>query len=215
MARRIERVQIAGPAGPLQGLLMLPEPSRAGAALLCHPHPRHGGTMHSSALVHAARALESLGLAVLRFNFRGAGQSAGSHTGGPGERRDAEAALSWLADRHPHEPLLVGGFSFGAWVGLAVGAERAGVGALIGIAPPLALYDFAFLEPGTTPLLCVAGDADPFCPVRALVDLQARLGPRLQLGILAGAGHLLATHPRELENAVRRFAATTLGDGPA
>jgi alpha/beta superfamily hydrolase len=210
VTRRAERLRLDGPAGALDALLMRPERPHPGAALLCHPHPPQGGSMHTKALVHTARALESAGLPVLRFDFRGVGRSAGRWSGGSGEREDARAALAWLAARHAGEPLVVGGMSFGAWIGLQVGSESPGVHALVAVAPPLALYDFGFLRAAGPPILCVAGDADPFCPVSDLEALAARLGARLEPVVLPGAQHLLTTHLEALYAAVRRFALERL-----
>jgi alpha/beta superfamily hydrolase len=215
--RRIERLQIPGPAGALEALLQVPETPRPGAALLCHPYPPGGGTLHTKALARTARALESAGLAVLRFDFRGVGRSAGHWSGGPGERQDARAALAWLAARHAGQPLLAGGMSFGSWIGLQVGSSVPQVGALLAIAPPLALYDFGFLAAAGPPLLCVAGDADPFCPLDDLQALAARLGARARLAVLPGGGHLLTDRLEPLHEAVRGFADDWLasrGAGP-
>jgi len=210
MSHRIEAVTLAGPAGPLEAQCMIPAAGpAAGAALLCHPHPLQGGTMHTKALHHAARALVAAGFPVLRFNFRGVGRSAGAHTGGPGERDDARAALDWLAWRFPG-PTVVGGFSFGSWVGLEVGNADPRVAALIGIAPPLSLYRFDFLESGTAPLLAVVGDRDAFCPVPDLEALGTRLGARATIRILPGAEHLLTTHLAPLHDAILGFARAVL-----
>jgi alpha/beta superfamily hydrolase len=166
--------------------------------------------MHTKALHRAARALESAGLAVLRFNFRGVGRSAGRWSGGSGERDDALAALEMLVARYPGEPLVVGGFSFGAWIGLDIGRSRPEVRALVGIAPALDLYDFGFLEGESRALLLVAGDRDPFCPIDALGAVAARLGPSASLVVLPGAAHLLTTHLGELEVSIRDFTARAL-----
>jgi hypothetical protein len=182
----------------------------AGAALLCHPHPLHGGTMHTKALHHAARAMVEVGLPVLRFNFRGVGRSAGTHTGGPGERDDARAALAWLAARFAG-PLLAGGFSFGSWVGLEVGNAEPRVAALLAIAPPLHLYDFDFLASGKAPVFAVAGDRDPICPAPDLERFAARFAPRVTTAILPGAEHLLTAHLGPLHAAVLDFARAHCG----
>lgn len=206
MSHRIEVVRLAGPAGPLEAQCMIPAAPISAAALLCHPHPLHGGTMHTKALSHVARALVAARLAVLRFNFRGVGRSAGAHTGGPGERDDARAALAWLAARYPEQPLVTGGFSFGAWVGLEVGNADPRVQALIGIAPPLSLFDFDFLAAGRADLLAVAGDRDAFCPAPALAELGTRLGGRATIRILPGAEHLFLGHLAALHDTVLDFA---------
>jgi alpha/beta superfamily hydrolase len=207
--RRIEPLTLRGPAGTLEALCMRPAAVRPGAALLCHPHPLHGGTMHTKAVYHAARALTDVGLPVLRFNFRGVGASAGEHSGGPGERDDARAALAWLATRHPGEPLLVGGFSFGAWIGCAVGQEHGGVRALVALAPPLDLYDFGFVR-GDRPILCLAGDRDEFVRPERLHAWARPFGAAAHVVVLAGARHLLVTHLRAVETAVRAFAGAVL-----
>lgn len=214
MNRRIDTVDLPGPAGRLEALWVQPLESRPGAALVCHPHPQHGGTMHAKAVHAISRALAGLGLAVLRFNFRGVGRSAGHFSGGPGEREDARAALAWLTARHPGEPLLVGGFSFGAWIGLAVGSAAPGVVGLLAIAPPLELYDFGLLTPRGVPVLCVAGTRDPFCPQPALAAFAAQAPARVTRVVLDGAEHLMTTHLGDLEDAVARFAATCLESTP-
>lgn len=211
MIRRVEAPPLAGPAGPLEAQLLVPEPSRPGAALLCHPHPQHGGTMHTKALYRAARALVDLGLPVLRFHFRGVGRSAGAFDGGPGERDDARAALAWLESSHAGVPLVVGGFSFGSWIGLDVGSRSPAVVALLGLAPPLALYDFGFLRGCPVRMHCIAGDRDPFCPAPELVALVTALGPHASCDILPGGEHLLTGQLDALGTAVQRFVAGTLG----
>jgi hypothetical protein len=207
MTRQVQRVQIDGPEGALEGLLVVGNSGRRGAALVCHPHPSHGGTMHSKTVHHAALAFEGANLEVLRFNFRGVGRSAGRYGEGVGEREDAAAALAWLERRRPGEPLLAAGFSFGSWVGLDVGRARDSVRALVGIAPPLALYSFDFLRGCRKPLLLVAGDADPFCPVASLQELQSTLNPATEIAILPGAGHLLVERLPELRGVLSRFAS--------
>jgi alpha/beta superfamily hydrolase len=207
--RRIESLRIAGPAGALEAQLLIPHTPRRGAALLCHPHPQHGGTMHTKALHHAARGLASAGIPVLRFQFRGVGCSAGRYTGGPGERADARAALEWLAARHSGEPLVAGGFSFGSWVALTVGLERDDVHALVALGPPVGLYDFSFVR-GDRPLLCAAGDRDAFAPPERLRDFARALGPKCELVLFENAEHLLATHTAAVEAAVHEFAARIL-----
>src|SRR5579863_2757718 len=115
---------LAGPAGRLEAILWSPSAgSPAMAALVCHPHPLFGGTMHNKVVYQAAKSLDALGLAVLRFNFRGTGLSAGTHDRGRGERGDVIAALDFLAKEFPAKPLLVAGFSFGCFVGLRVGCK--------------------------------------------------------------------------------------------
>jgi len=208
--RRIEPVTLTGPAGLLEAQWMHPATARAGAAVVCHPHPLHGGTMHTKAVYHTARALAAAGLPVLRFNFRGVGRSAGTHSGGAGERDDARAAIAHAVERHSGEPLVVGGFSFGAWVGCAVGQDDPAVRGLLALGPPLALYDFGFVR-GDRPILCLAGDRDAFVSAAALRAWGEALGAAATVVVLAGAEHLLTTHLHDLEDAVGAFARRVLG----
>src|SRR6059058_3169935 len=131
---------LIGPAGPLEALL---DQSATGthvraAVVFAHPHPQFGGTMHTKAVYQGAKGLTRIGCAVLRFNFRGVGRSAGEFDQGDGEHADFRAALDYMAARYPGVPLWAAGFSFGAWVALEVGAADDRVTALIGIAPPVA-----------------------------------------------------------------------------
>lgn len=210
MSCRIERLDLAGPAGRLEAQWTIPAQPRAGAALVLHPHPQHGGSMHTKAVHATARALAAAGLPVLRFNFRGVGHSAGHHTGGPGELEDAHAALAWLSAHNPGGPFLVGGFSFGAWVGLSLESSGPALACLLAIAPPLGMYDFGFVAPTGVPILCVAGTRDPFCPEPDLDRFAADRPARVTLALLCGAEHLLTTHLPELESAVTRFAVRCL-----
>ena len=212
MSRRLHRLELAGPAGNLEALHTLPPAPARGAALICHPHPEHGGTMHTKAVYRTARALLDAGYEVLRFNFRGVGHSAGHFDGGRGEVDDARAALAWLAERPAASRLmLVAGFSFGAYVALRLAEQVETIGARIGIGVPLDLFDFDFLRPGGTPLLLVAGAEDRFCPPEALRRLGARLGPQARVRLFPGAGHLLLEALPQLHDAVERFGREIRG----
>ncbi len=134
---------LPGPAGRLEALLWSPPDRDDGsqpplAAVVCHPHPLFGGTMHNKVVYQAAKTLHGFHLPVLRFNFRGVGLSEGTHDKGHGERDDVSAALNFLATEYPQVPLLLAGFSFGSWVGLRVGCGDARVTALIGLGLPVA-----------------------------------------------------------------------------
>jgi alpha/beta superfamily hydrolase len=198
---------IAGPAGPLEGLIQGradPPPSRV--AVVCHPHPLGGGTLHTKVVHRAARALEASGHRVLRFNFRGVGASAGVHDRGGGEQEDVRAALAAIGALHPGLPATVAGFSFGAWVGLRVGADDPRVTALVGIAPPVNLYDFGFLTTCPKPKLVVHGTADAVAPFEALLDLYPKLAEPKLLVRLEGGSHLLTDHLDPVEAAILDFA---------
>lgn len=214
MGLRVEALTLAGAAGPLEARLDWPQLPARGAALVCHPHPLHGGSMHTKAVHRTARALVAAGFVTLRFNFRGVGRSSGRFTGGDGELADARSALAQLVARRPGGALVLGGFSFGATVALRLGAEAQRtmtVSALCGIAPPLLMHDFGFLVGTSLPLLLVAGDADPFCPAPALAGLQQRIGAGARIAILPGAGHLLLEKLDELERTVHAFALQVAG----
>ena len=214
MSRKLQRLDLVGPAGRLEALLTAPAGSPRAAALVCHPHPQHGGSMHTRAVHHTALALVETGLCALRFNFRGVGRSEGSFGGGAGEREDARAMLRWLAQSAPGLPLVLAGFSFGAAIALGLAPELAAaaerVAALVGVGPALVLDDFGFLAATRQPVLLVAGDRDPYSPRAALQGLQARLGSRLEVVLLLGAGHLLVERLPELRAAVRAFVARVL-----
>jgi alpha/beta superfamily hydrolase len=185
-------------------------PAPQAASLVCHPHPQHGGTMHTKVVYRAARGLAQAGCSVLRFNFRGVGQSAGTWDEERGERLDAVAALDWLAQRDTAQPLLVGGFSFGSFMGLQAGIQHPQVRGLLGIGLPLDRYRFEFLDGNTLPLLLISGAADPFCPAAELRQLAHRLGPHVELHILPGDGHLLLNSLSTVQELLAAFATRTL-----
>jgi alpha/beta superfamily hydrolase len=201
---RIETFSIAGPAGRIECLLKRPaEPADGGpAAVVCHPHPQFGGTMHNRVVHAAAEALAGLGMPTLRFNFRGVGRSGGEHDGGRGEQDDLAAALDSLAARCPGAPLLVAGYSFGAYVGLSVGCRDDRVEALIGIAAPMALYDFSFLRACAKPLTFIHGEADPFAPLGLVLTVAAALPGGAGVTPIKGAAHGFQDHLDALAAAV-------------
>jgi len=202
-------VTIDGPAGPLEGLLDEPRatPNQAGpraAVVFAHPHPQQGGTMHTKAVFQGAKGLVRIGCAVLRFNFRGVGSSAGTFDEGLGETEDYRAALDFLHARYPDAPLWAAGFSFGSWVALETGAADPRVSALIGIAPPVARAGYAFphtLET-TKPKFFVQGDLDELCPMKDLWAFYARLKEPKELVVIDGASHLFQGKTREVGEAL-------------
>src|SRR5579859_167615 len=165
MAGEIKSFFLAGPAGRLEALLNTGDVTATHAALVCHPHPLHGGTMHNKVVFHAMKALNSLGVPVLRFNFRGAGASAGKHDVGRGEVDDVRAALDWL-NAEFHLPIIFTGFSFGAAVGLRAACPHPNVDSLISLGTPAQvmgrLYGYDFLETCAKPKLFVSGGVDEF-----------------------------------------------------
>ena len=181
--------------------------------MICHPHPLYGGDMDNPVVIRAAEVAQAVGLATLRFNFRGVGASEGSHAGGVGEGDDARAALATLAERLPAgRPLALGGYSFGAWVAARVAMlEAGGLHALCLIAPPLAMLDFGFARPVAHTLL-VAGSRDTYCSAEALRALAARL-PGAETVVVDGAEHFffgkLFPLGAALEAWARRWTATS------
>jgi hypothetical protein len=157
------RFFLQGPAGRLEAMLWTTASAEPDlVALVCHPHPLFGGTLHNKVVFQAAKALHRRAIPVLRFNFRGAGQSEGEHDKGTGERDDVRSALDFLAAKFPGRPILLTGFSFGAWVGLRVGCEDVRVSDLIGLGIPVNSFDLSFLYGCVKPKLFVQGGNDPF-----------------------------------------------------
>lgn len=192
-APRIETFMLPGPAGRLECLLKTPAGDAArGAAVVCHPHPLFGGTLHNKVVHAAAEALVGLGLPALRFNFRGAGRSAGTHDAGRGESDDLRAVLDEATRRFPGAPLLVAGYSFGAYVGLGVGCFDPRVAALIGIAAPAGIFDFGFLRECTKPLTLIHGEADPLAPLGLILTLAAALPQGARVVPVPEAAHNFA-----------------------
>jgi uncharacterized protein len=195
-----------GPAGRLEALLWTSaEPNPAMAALVCHPHPLYGGTMHNKVVFQAAKSLHGAGLPVLRFNFRGAGLSEGEHDRGRGEREDVRAALDYLAGEFPGLPVVLAGFSFGAWVGLAVGAEDARVRRLIGIGIPVNDSDFSYLWESTKAKLIVVGTEDQYAARQRVEELVDSLAEPKRLILVPGAGHFFNGKLGRLDRAIREW----------
>jgi uncharacterized protein len=172
------------------------------AVVVCHPHPLFGGTMHNKVVYQTAKALDALGLPVLRFNFRGTAGSAGKHDRGNGEREDVRAALDFLAVEFPAIPLLVAGFSFGCWVGLRVGCEDERVVSLIGLGTPVNSTDFSFLMQCAKPKLFVHGGGDQFGDVAKVKSLVSTLPGENQLVVVEGADHFFAGKLDQLNQAI-------------
>lgn len=196
--------------GHLEANLREAEEPLRGAAVLCHPHPLYGGTMHTKAVFRTAQALNAVGIHALRFNFRGVGSSTGSYDEGVGEREDARTALDWLGDRFPDLPLVMGGFSFGSRIGLSVGVEDPRVDALIGLGVAVDLYDFSFLGETEKPLLVVQGEDDEFGPGARVREILEAMGDHITVEVVPGADHYFHDRFDELRGAVRSY----FGDGP-
>ncbi len=182
--------EIAGPAGPLEALLDLPEGEPRAVAVLGHPHPLHGGTMHTKALYQAAKALPRIGVAALRFNFRGVGRSAGVFDAGPGEKDDFRAAIEFISGRFPNLPIWAAGMSFGSWVAMTTGAEDPRVSLLLGIAPPVDRYDFDILRTSPLPKFIVHGESDELISIKEIRKFYAQIPEPKELVTIEDASHL-------------------------
>jgi alpha/beta superfamily hydrolase len=192
-------VDIAGPAGRLDALWEEP-PSARTAAVVCHPHPLFGGTMHTHAVHRIARAARGAGVATLRFQFRGVGRSEGVHDGGRGEQDDVRAAVAWVRARRAAPALLLAGFSFGAQVSLAVASADPAISGLLAAGLPLQRdeEDLARKYPG--PLASIQGERDEFATAAQVAEaLAGSAGPR-RLSAIRGASHLFTEDLGSLEH---------------
>jgi alpha/beta superfamily hydrolase len=205
----IRSLFLDGPAGRLEALLNLGAEKATHAAVVCHPHPLYGGTLHNKVVFHTMKALHSFGFPVLRFNFRGAGLSQGEYDNGRGEVEDVRTALVWL-DREFHLPLLFAGFSFGAAVGLQAACPDARVQAAIGLGLPVApiderSYDFGFLQTCSKSKLFVSGARDQFGPQAQLERIVESLPEPKKLVLIARADHFFAGRLREMRETVESW----------
>ena len=204
---------LPGPAGRLEAILWSPSAgSPAMAALVCHPHPLFGGTMHNKVAYQAAKSLDALGLPVLRFNFRGTGKSEGKHDRGEGERGDVRAALDFLAAEFPNVPLLVAGFSFGCWVGLRAGCEDARVTSLIGLGAPVNNADFSYLARCEKPKLFVHGANDIYGAVDKVKSLVASLPGENKLVVVEEADHFFVGKLDQVNAAITNWMSERISD---
>lgn len=205
VANGIKSFFLDGPAGRLEALLNEGQPDAAHTALVCHPHPLFGGTMHNKVVYHAMKTLSGFGFPVLRFNFRGAGMSEGEHDRGQGEQEDVRAALNWL-DSAFHLPIIFCGFSFGAATGLRVACSDARIAGLIGLGTPVGVegrvYNYQFLQDCIPPKLFVSGSRDQYGPpesLRKIVDLAPE--PK-EIVIVEGGDHFFEGHLTEMQAAI-------------
>jgi alpha/beta superfamily hydrolase len=203
-----------GPAGPVEALLDEPSVTTVRAAVVfAHPHPQFGGTVHTKVVYQGAKALTRIGCAVLRFNFRGVGRSAGTFSGGRGEMDDFRTALDYMAMRYPDARLWTAGFSFGAWVALEAGAQDDRVSALIGIAPPVATsisgqtYSFAHTLASRKAKFFVQGEADEVCPLEAMWAFYAKLSEPRELVVIDAADHLFEGKTQDVGEALEDLLA--------
>lgn len=219
----IRSLFLHGPAGRLEALLNAGAPHATHAAVVCHPHPLFGGTLHNKVVFHTMKALNNFGFPVLRFNFRATGLSQGEHDHGRGEVHDVRAALDWL-DAEFHLPLIFAGFSFGAAVGLRAACPDSRVKAAISLGTPVApvtsdasdkaelprSYTFDFLHACTKPKLFISGSRDPFGPRSKLEALVASAADPKRLVLIESADHFFAGHLHELRETIEAWLKETL-----
>ena len=199
--------------GQLEAIYRPSAEDAARVALVLHPHPLYGGTMHNPVVFHCARALHEAGFETLRINFRGVGESSGAYDDGQGEIDDARVALDYLLRQQPMaREVLVAGFSFGAAIGLRLGCTDPRVQRIVAIATPAGHYDLGFLARCTKPKLFVHGDRDDVAPLAMLRDALDRLAvPAFELRVIAGTGHFFDGHLDELRAAVQGFVGRPPG----
>jgi len=215
MAGEIKSFFLEGPAGRLEALLNVGTGgvTATHAALVCHPHPLYGGTMHNKVVYHAMKALTGFGFPALRFNFRGAGMSLGKHDEGRGEVEDVRAALAWLKQEF-NLPIVFAGFSFGAAVGMPAACSDANVRALIALGTPIAAegraYGYDYLARCAKPKLFISGGNDEYGPTPKLEAVVAQAAEPKQLVLIPGADHFFAGQAKEVQRVIEDWVRATL-----
>jgi alpha/beta superfamily hydrolase len=195
---------IAGPVGDLQVLPELPAGAPRALAVVCHPHPLHGGTLHNKIAHQLARTFNQLGAVSVRFNFRGVGDSAGSYDEGRGEQQDLLAVTAWAAERWPGLPLWLAGFSFGGFIAIRAAASLRPQ-RLVAVAPAVNYFPADTLVVPPTDWLLIQGDADDIVPLDRVQSFAATIHPRPVLTILDGAGHFFHGRLNDVRQAILDF----------
>jgi alpha/beta superfamily hydrolase len=209
-----ERVrQIPGPAGALEALIDMPVGAPRVAVVFAHPLSTMGGTMHTKVVYQSAKALTRIGCAVLRFNFRGVGSSAGAPDNGRGELDDYRAAVAFMASQHPNLEMWAAGFSFGAYIAATAGADDDRICALIAIAPPVDRYEFASVKMSHKPKFIIHGERDELISLKMVRHFYAQLPEPKDLVEIDRANHLFDGQAGEVGDALadllEDFSCTT------
>ncbi len=206
--KALRHVDLFGSSGRLEALYRdLQEP--AAVAIVCHPHPSGGGTLHNKVVFRAARGFENANVATLRFNFRGVGTSGGSHEGGEGEQEDVATAIQWVQRTHPGKRIFVGGFSFGSWVASRAACENPDVFAVFLIGAPVNQYDFGHVRRCEKPMLFLQGTQDEYGDVEKLEKLVQPIR-NAQSVIVTGADHFFTKQLDAVEETMRGWAEELL-----
>ncbi len=204
-------LRLTGPAGAIELLADVPEPqvARAGSAIVCHPHPLHGGSMHNKVVVILERSLRELGLHTVRFNFRGIGASEGEFDEGRGETLDLLAVAEWLRKARPHDALWLAGFSFGSYVAL-LAARHLPVKQMISIAPPVGRWDFSAAIAPPCPWLIVQGEDDDVVEPQAVFDWVDAMPDKPALVRMPETGHFFHRRLMDLRGAIKNGVRANL-----
>ena len=206
-------VLLRGAAGIIEAVVDLPEAdcARAGIAVICHPHPLHGGTMHNKVVTMIERSLREVGLTTVRFNFRGVGKSEGEHDNGRGETLDLLTVAEWVTSKRPNDALWLAGFSFGAYVAL-LGARHLPVKQMISIAPPAGRWDFSAVLPPTCPWLVVMGEDDDVVEPQQVYDWIEGMpaAERPNLIRMPETGHFFHRRLMDLRGAIKNGVRSNL-----
>lgn len=192
----LRKLFIEGPAGKLECLLRL-HPNPIAAAVVAHPHPMHGGTMDNAVIFHSDRELHRAGFTTMRFNFRQAGKSEGTHDEGIGEVKDVAAAASWLRGLAPTVPQLLVGYSFGSWCGIRFAATSNFISGVIAIGLPTRRFEFEELSNFPLPLTVIQGSEDEFGTPDEVKPYLDRVQGPTELHVVEGAPHLFPRRARE------------------
>jgi len=204
----LRHIDLHSSAGRLEALYReLQDP--AAVAVVCHPHPLGGGSLHNKVVFRAARGLENANVATLRFNFRGVGASQGKHDEGEGEQADVMDAIDWCLKMHPGKKLFVGGFSFGSWVATRVACEMPEVFAIFLIGTPVNKYDFGYLKHCEKPMLFLHGTQDEHGDVSKLEQLVPHIR-NAESVIVTGADHFFTKQIEVVEETMRSWAEELL-----
>ncbi len=202
-------VEIPAPHGRLEGLLWEVE-SPAAAAIVCHPHPQRGGTMHNHVTYRIARAFRDQRIAALRFNFRGVGRSTGSYDEGRGELDDARGALEYLLQKYPGLPQIAAGFSFGGRIALQLTLGDARLAKVLAVGLAVNLFDYGFIRQLRKPAAFIQAENDEYADLNTVRALIAQVPAPHQLFVLPGSDHLCTRWLKELEEVATRAVSWLL-----